>query len=129
VKGGGQDLKVLLDEGTPILSATPFLSRGHQVIYHRDVLDNGARDELVAVTAILNNAVLIAIDLDMKKLVRRFGSPSNEARFNKLDLIFVGCDAVMAAKRLDHAMSSKTNGPSGVKSRRGGFGSASKITA
>lgn len=105
MRGNRQDLVVLLDEGTPVLSASPFLDRGHQVIYHGDVLDSGAKDEIVASTAILNNAALIAVDLDMKRLARRFGSPDNGARFRKLDLIFIGCDPVMAAKRLAHAMS------------------------
>ena len=98
-------LIVLLDEGTPVLSAEPFMARGYQVIQHHEVLENGAKDELVAAAAILNNAALIALDLDMKRLVRRFGSPDNGGRFKKLDLIFVGCDPVMAAKRIAHAMS------------------------
>jgi predicted nuclease of predicted toxin-antitoxin system len=103
-EGQRKKLIVLLDEGTPILSAGPFLKRGYQVIYHGDVLDSGAKDDLVAATAILNEAALIAVDLDMKRLVRRFGAQDN-GRFKKLDLIFVGCDPVMAAKRLAHAMS------------------------
>jgi predicted nuclease of predicted toxin-antitoxin system len=105
VKGNRQSLTVLLDEGTPVLSANPFLSRGYQVIHHAEVLESGASDEIVAAMAILNNAALIAVDLDMKRLVRRFGSPSNGPKFKKLDLIFIGCDAVMAEKRLEHAMS------------------------
>jgi hypothetical protein len=98
-------LTVLLDEGAPILAGRPFSERDHQVIHHADVLDSGASDELVAAAAILNQAALIAIDRDMKRLVRRFGSPSSGPRFNRLDLIFMGCDAVMASKRLEHAMS------------------------
>jgi hypothetical protein len=104
VRGNKKDLIVLLDEGTPILSADPFSKKGHQVIYYSDVLSNGAKDDVVAATAILNKAALIAIDMDMKRLVRRFGAPDN-GRFKNLDLIFIGCDPVMAAKRLDHAMS------------------------
>ena len=106
MRGKKSTLVVLLDEGTPVLSASPFADRGYQIIYHGDVLQGGAKDELVASTAILNNAALIAVDLDMKRLVKRFGSPdNNNPRFAKLDLIFVSCDAVMAAKRIDHAMS------------------------
>jgi hypothetical protein len=105
VKGKKSNLIVILDEGTPVLSAEPFANHGHQVIYHGDVLDSGAKDEIVASMAILNSAVLIAVDLDMKRLVKRFGSPDHNPRFAKLDLIFVGCDPVMAAKRIDHAMS------------------------
>jgi hypothetical protein len=105
VRGNRKELTVLLDEGTPILSADPFLRRGYQVIYHGDVLEGGAKDELVAANAILNGAALIAVDQDMKRLVRRFGSQDVGGRFKNLDLIFIGCDPVMAAKRIDHAMS------------------------
>jgi predicted nuclease of predicted toxin-antitoxin system len=63
-----------------------FLNSGHQVIYPGEILDSGAKDELVAATAILNKAALIAIDLDMKRLVRRFGSPlsGHGPRFSRL---------------------------------------------
>jgi len=96
---------VLLDEGTPVLSGSPFVSRGHQVILHSDVLESGSKDEIVAATAILNRAALIAVDLDMKRLVRRFGAPDGDGRFRKLDLIFIGCEPNMAEKRIAHAMS------------------------
>lgn len=105
MKRSKSKLVILLDEGTPVLAGAPFLKRGHHVIYHGDVLDGGAKDEVVAAIAVINKAALIAIDLDMKRLVRRFGSPDNSARFSKLDLIFIGCDPVMASKRIEHAMS------------------------
>jgi len=104
VRGKKQELIVLLDEGTPILSGDPFLEKGYRVIYHADVLEPSANDEVVAATAILNKAALIAVDLDMRRLVRRFGKPDDN-RFKSLDLIFVHCDAVMTAKRVAHAMS------------------------
>ncbi len=72
--GARKALKLLLDEGAPEPASIPFLQRGHQVIRHREVHDGGASDELVATTAILNQAVLMAVDLDMKRLVRRFGA-------------------------------------------------------
>lgn len=89
MRGKVSSLVVLLDEGTPVLSVEPFAERGYQIIYHGDVLENGAKDEIVASTAILNNAILIANDLDMKRLVRRFGSPGNNPRFKELDLILL----------------------------------------
>jgi len=101
----GKPLIVLLDEGTPILSATPFLDRGHQVIYHDDVLSGGASDEVVVATAILNKAALIAVDVDFKRIVKRFGPPNSSEKYSKFDLIFIGCDPVMASKRIEHAMS------------------------
>jgi predicted nuclease of predicted toxin-antitoxin system len=87
VKAGGQRLIILLDEGTPILAAAPFLERGHKAIYHSDVLVSGAKDELVVATAILNKAALIAVDLDMKRMARRFGSPGNGEKYHALNLI------------------------------------------
>jgi predicted nuclease of predicted toxin-antitoxin system len=98
-------MTVLLDEGTPALAALPFLDRGHHVIYHSDVLESGAKDEVVAITAIINQAALIAVDSDMKRLVRRFGAPSASERYDKLDLISISCAETLAAKRLDQAMS------------------------
>jgi predicted nuclease of predicted toxin-antitoxin system len=105
VNRDSKEIVVLLDEGTPIAVAEPFVSRGHYVIYHREVMDSGAKDDVVAATAILNNAILVAVDADMKRLVRRFGSPNNSERYKRLHLIFLSCDQVLAAKRLDHAMS------------------------
>ena len=61
--------KVLLDEGTPVPVAAPFLSRRHEVIYYSDVLEPGAKDSKVCYTAIINKAILIVIDRDMKQLV------------------------------------------------------------
>lgn len=105
MKGKKSNLVVLLDEGTPVLAAAPFTVRGYQAINHWDVLEASAKDEIVASTAILNSAALIAVDLDMKRLVKRFGAPNLDPRFARLDLIFVCCDPVMTSKRLEHAMS------------------------
>jgi hypothetical protein len=113
----------LLDEGTPILSATPFLDRGHRVIYHGDVLSGGASDEVVVATAILSKAALIAVDLDFKRVVKRFGSPNSSEKYSKFDLIFIGCDPVMASKRIEHAMSFIENEWAVSRERRqGDFG-------
>ena len=105
MKRDGPQLKVLLDEGAPHSAAEPFAQSGYKTIFHGDVLDNGASDEMVAITAMLNEAVLIAVDLDMKRLARRFGAARDGGKFEKLDLIWIGCDPVMAAKRLSHSMS------------------------
>ena len=90
--------------GTPVLAGDPLIKRGYQVILHGDVLGSGAKDEVVVAAAILNSAVLIAIDGDMKRLVRRFGSPNNSEKYAKLNLISVSCDEVLASKRIAHAM-------------------------
>jgi predicted nuclease of predicted toxin-antitoxin system len=98
-------ITALLDEGAPVPVSLPFLDRGHTVIYHSDVLENGASDDLVVITAILNKAILIAVDADMKRMVKRFGSPNNSERYSKLNLLFVSCNEILASKRIEHAMS------------------------
>jgi predicted nuclease of predicted toxin-antitoxin system len=94
----------LLDEGTPVMAADPFLARGHEVIFHADVLESGADDDEVVIAAISNRAALIAVDLDMKRMVRRFGSPNNSEKHQRLHLIFSSCGDLLASKRLSHAM-------------------------
>ncbi len=95
----------MLDEGAPIAAGEPFKKRGYQVIRHQEVLMPGAKDALVCATAIVNGAVLIATDRDMKRMTKRFGGPQEDGRYAKLHLIFVTCNEVLAAKRLEHAMS------------------------
>ena len=102
---GGERIKVLLDEGAPRMAGTPFLKRGHEVLYHGDVCFRGAKDEVVAAASIHNAAILIAIDNDMKRLVRRFGNSQNNEKYLTLNLISVGCDELLAAKRIEYAMS------------------------
>ena len=96
---------MLLDEGAPIGSAEPFIHSGHQVIYHSDVLSPGAKDDIVAATALNNNACLLAIDKDMKQLVKRFGNALEGGRYKRLNLIFISCSPVLAPKRIAHCLS------------------------
>lgn len=99
-------LTVLLDEGAPLGVAQPFADRGHWVIRHQEVLFPSASDEDVVRAAILNKATLIAVDADMKRLVKRYGSPQNieNEKYPHLNLIFLTCEGVMAEKRMAHAM-------------------------
>lgn len=76
---------------------------GHKAIRHNDVLAEGATDVVVCETAMKNNAILVAVDTDMKRLTRRF-KPETE-RFKKLSVIHIGCNAPMAAKRMEQALS------------------------
>lgn len=101
----GGRISVLLDEGTPVLAGAPFFGRGHRVIRHDEVCAPRASDEVVAAQAILNGAILIAVDLDHKRLVRRFGSPTHSERFRRLNLISVECPETLAEKRLGQALS------------------------
>lgn len=95
-------MKFLLDAGVPVSVGKAFQSHGHDVIYYHDVLPERANDLLVCETAMQNDAVLVAIDLDMRRIANRYG---NNPRFAKLNLLHLGCNEVMAAKRLEQALS------------------------
>ncbi|MGN6548777.1 MAG: DUF5615 family PIN-like protein [Pararhizobium sp.] len=98
-------LRLLLDAGVPDSVGRSFRDVGHTVILHRDVLDDGAPDTLVCVTALKNESILVAIDGDMKRLTapKRFG-PQDD-RFARLNLIKLSCGEVQAANRIAQAMS------------------------
>lgn len=105
MKTKSPNLVILLDEGTPIQAAEPFLTQGHQVIFHGDALSPGAKDEQVAAVAILNNAILIALDRDMRQMAKRFGNATSGGKFTKLNLIFLNCNPVLGPKRLEQFVS------------------------
>jgi predicted nuclease of predicted toxin-antitoxin system len=77
---------------------------GHEVIYHREVLPEKTPDDVVCVTAMANDAILIAIDADLKHMAKRYGVTQKSSRFEKLNLIRLCCDEVLAVKRLEQAM-------------------------
>lgn len=97
-------LRTLLDAGVPDSVGHVFSSHGHIVIHYRDVLIDGAKDEVVCATALENSAILVAVDGDMKRLPKRYGAPQAE-RFNGLSIIRLCCNETLASKRLDQAMS------------------------
>jgi len=48
---------------------------------------------------------LLAIDPDMKAFPKRYGISKGSPRYASLSLIWIGCNEVLAAKRLEQAMS------------------------
>lgn len=85
--------------------AEPFRHRGYRVIRHGDAVARGAADEQVVLAAIVSGSALIAVDLDMKRYARRFGAPNVSERYSGLHLIFLSYNEVLAAKRVEQAMS------------------------
>lgn len=78
---------------------------GHTVIQHRSVLIRGAPDNVVCAAAIANDAILIAIDNDMKQLAKRYGVTPRGERFPSLNIIRLCCREALASKRLMQASS------------------------
>jgi predicted nuclease of predicted toxin-antitoxin system len=96
--------RIMLDAGAPDSVGDVFRTRGHFVILYREVLPEKQPDPVVCATALLNEAILIAVDADMKRLVRRYGAAPSHARFKQLHLIRIGCNGPMAAARVEQAM-------------------------
>jgi len=96
---------VLLDASVPDSVATVFINRGHNVILHRDVLPEATPDEVVCTTALKNDAILVALDNDMKRIAKRYGANPVNTRFARLHLIRIGCNGILGAQRTEQAMS------------------------
>ncbi|YCI03321.1 DUF5615 family PIN-like protein [Ensifer sp. D2-11] len=96
-------LRFFLDASVPDSVGREIADAGHQVIYHREALSDGAKDPVVCETAMANDAILVAVDADMKHLSKRFGK--SDDRFKKLDLLMCSCNAAMASKRVVQALS------------------------
>lgn len=96
-------LKVFLDEGVPISVGDSFENAGHAVLHFKDAAAPGSPDQLVCAISEANDAVLVAIDGDMKKLAQRRGVGA--VRFRRLSLIKLSCRPSKAAGRVTEAMS------------------------
>jgi predicted nuclease of predicted toxin-antitoxin system len=97
-------LRFFLDESVPAAVGEALSSAGHTVIKHHDALQEGANDIVVCQTAVANEAVLVAVDGDMRYLTQRYGKHADD-RFKNLSLLMCGCGPVMAPKRVEYALS------------------------
>ncbi len=98
-------LRVLLDAGVPDSVAAVFKKRDHLTILHREVLAEKTPDDVVATTALQNDAILVAIDPDMKSFPKRFWISHGSSRFANLNIIRICCNETQAEHRISQAMS------------------------
>ena len=99
----GSALKLFLDEGVPKSVGLCFENGGHEVIYFPDAAEPGSPDPLVATISVENDAILVALDGDMKKLAQ--GRGIGRVRYRRLSLIKLSCRETIAARRVAAAMS------------------------
>lgn len=97
-------LRLFLDAGVPDSVGHVLENRGHDVLYHRYLLPERTPDQVVAATSLANEAVLVAIDNDMKQIAQRYGMTARGDKFAKLSLLRFCCNETLAAKRLEFAM-------------------------
>lgn len=96
-------LRVFLDEGVPVSVGHAFETAGHGVIYFHEAATKGSPDPLVAAVAQANDAVLVALDGDMRAIARQRGV--GKRRFRRLSLIKLSCRESRASARAAEAMS------------------------
>jgi predicted nuclease of predicted toxin-antitoxin system len=96
-------LRLFLDEGVPDSVGHAFMEAGHQVAFLNKTLARGSSDHLVCAIADINDAILIALDGDMKRIAQGHGVGS--AKFLRLGLIKLSCFEPDAANRVRAAMS------------------------
>jgi predicted nuclease of predicted toxin-antitoxin system len=98
-------LKFLLDEGAPNAVGKMLEAAGHRVLYVNkgDVVPRSSTDQYVSVAAILNDAILVAVDADMKALAKGHGIGGGS--YKKLNLLKVSCPEPEAAARIKAALS------------------------
>jgi predicted nuclease of predicted toxin-antitoxin system len=96
-------LRLLLDEGVPDSVGQVFQEFGHEVTYLNRTSARASTDHLVCKIADITDAVLIALDGDMKRIAQSHGIGA--AKYLKLGLIKLSCREPTAARRVKSAMS------------------------
>jgi predicted nuclease of predicted toxin-antitoxin system len=97
-------LRFVLDEGVPNAVGTALQAARHNVIFlnRGDLVPRGAKDSLVCAFAILNDAILVAMDGDMKVIARGVGITGSA--YARLNLLKLSCLETEAADRVTAAM-------------------------
>jgi predicted nuclease of predicted toxin-antitoxin system len=98
-------LKFALDEGVPNSVGAVLQKAGHKVIYLNkgDLVPRGSKDPLVCIFAVVNDAILVAMDGDMKAIAKSHGA--SKSIFAKLNLLKLSCLETEAAERLQATIS------------------------
>lgn len=112
-------LRFFLDEGVPDSVGETLRAAGHSVILLRESVAPGSPDPLVCAASEANDAILVALDGDMRALAQRAGV--GRRRFRRLSLIKLSCPAPKASDRIKAALSlieHEWNYNSGTSDRR-----------
>jgi predicted nuclease of predicted toxin-antitoxin system len=96
-------LRFFLDEGVPRAVGRTLIDSGHHVIYLQEATASGSPDQLVCAVSEANEAILVALDGDMKQLAQRHGV--GQRRYRTLSLLKLSCRESRAANRVEAAMS------------------------
>jgi hypothetical protein len=97
-------LKFALDEGAPDSVGIALQELGHKVIFlnRGAVIPRGSKDPLVCEFAMMNDAILVATDGDMRTFARSHGI--SRKRYKSLNLLKLSCRETISAARVRLAM-------------------------
>jgi predicted nuclease of predicted toxin-antitoxin system len=96
-------LKWALDEGVPDSVGAMLRSSHHKVILLNKTIPRGSTDEFVCDYAQINEAILVALDGDMRQIAKDIGV--GKSKFKKLSLVKLSCREPAAARRMKEALS------------------------
>jgi predicted nuclease of predicted toxin-antitoxin system len=78
------------------------MEHGHEVGFLNKTIARGLSDQLVCAIADINNAILVALDGDMRRIAQSYGIGGR--RYLRLGLIKLSCFEPDAARRVREAM-------------------------
>ncbi len=97
-------MRFFVDQCVPESVSRVLEKHGHEVQRLRESIGPDSPDTLVAAVAESNDAILVTLDADFKKINSRYGI--GKSRYRHLSLLrFERCRESETAKRLDEAMS------------------------
>jgi predicted nuclease of predicted toxin-antitoxin system len=103
VTGGRPVLRFFLDESVPDSVGHVLMAEGHEVGFLNKSMARSSSDPLVCVIADINNAILVALDGDLKRIAQGYNVGART--FLKLGLLKLSCFEPDAARRVKEAMS------------------------
>lgn len=95
-------LRFFLDEGVPNSVGRALEGFGHTVIYGNKTLTPSTPDPVVCLISMLDEAILVAMDKDMKRIAKENGVSNSQ--FARLSFVHLDCLEIDAAVRVEQAM-------------------------
>ncbi len=92
------EVAFFLDEGVPRSVGRLLDEEGFRVIFFDQAAAKGTPDPVVCDIAMMNDAVLVALDGDMRQIAR--GAGVSKTRFKKLSLLKLSCLEPKAVQRV-----------------------------
>ncbi len=95
-------LRFFLDEGVPNSVGRMLEGFGHTVTYGNKTLTPGTPDLVVCLISMVDEAILVAMDKDMKRIAK--ANRVSTSQFAKLSFVHLDCPEINAAERVRQAM-------------------------